>query len=395
MSLFNRYNIAYWINQDLEDQKMIFIGGPRQVGKTTLAQQIAEQFKYEVDYLNWDFLYDRIRIDKAVFQTGAELLIFDELHKYSSWKNYIKGVYDKYKNIYKIIVTGSARLNVYRRGGDSLMGRYHYITLHPLSLNEILNNPHKQKIGTELRFPKTDRNSSELTQQLLEFGGFPEPFFKKSQRYLKRWHNQRVERLINEDIRDVSLIRDLSSLQLLTQIIPSRVASLLSINSLREDLRINYNTLASYIEILERFYFIYRIYPLKNTLTKSLKKEPKVYLWDWSSLNNPGQRLENFVASQLHKYVSFLKEIHGENVTLNFWRDFDNREVDFVITVNDIIWLAIEVKSSDTKASNHLKYFRNKFDVKQTLQVVNIENIDVVEDGIRIISLDKFLLGLT
>ena len=207
---------------------MVFLGGPRQVGKTTTVKELVSK-EYISSYYLWDKIKHRRSAIQGEWPPDAELIILDEFHKHSKWKTWIKGEYDTYKTKYKFVLTGSARLNIYRRGGDSLQGRYHYYTLHPFSIAEILNTypcfePHKEPI-----FQKPINISG--FNMLYEFGGFPEPMIKQDKRFLRRWHNERTERFFKEDIRELTAIKDFGNLLLLSDLLPERVGSILSINS--------------------------------------------------------------------------------------------------------------------------------------------------------------------
>ncbi|MBI4653140.1 ATP-binding protein [Candidatus Kuenenbacteria bacterium] len=388
----NRYLYPSIIT-DLKN-KMVFIGGPRQVGKTTLAQLVGKNNYEKYTYLNWDNREDRKIILQGKFEAESTLIIFDEIHKYKQWKNYIKGEFDKYKKIFHILVTGSARLDLYRKGGDSLIGRYYYYRLHPFSLAEVLQIKPDLKIFKELIFKKTKKNITKIFTDLLFFGGFPEPFIAKNDKILRRFHNERLDRLVKEDIRDIEQVRDLSALQILTDILPDKVGSLLSLNALREDLQVAHKTISLWVNILEKFYYHFRIYPFLTKTIKSLRKEPKMYLWDWSQIKNKGNRLENMIASHLLKMSHFLYDTKGYKVELYFLRDLEGREVDFLVTVDKKPWMAIEVKSSDEQASKYLKYFVKKLNIPFAYQVVQQSKIDFYQNNIRIISADKFLSGL-
>lgn len=381
------------IEQDLK-HKMVFIGGPRQVGKTTIARLVGQDNYSTFSYLNWDNAEDRQKILSARFDPKATLLIFDEIHKYRKWKNYIKGQFDKYRERFSILVTGSARLDLYQKGGDSLMGRYFYYRLHPFSVAEVLSSqlPDIEPF-TELQFP--EQNKSKITlQTLLLFGGFPEPLFSKNLETLRRWHNQRMERLVKEDIRDIEHIRDLSALQILVELLPNRVGSALSLNALREDLEVAFGTIKLWMDILERFYYHFRIYPFSTSVIKSLRKEAKLYLWDWSQIQNNGAKLENLVASHLLKLCHYLYDAKGYKAELFYLRDIEKREVDFLVAVNKKPWLAIEVKSSDQTISPSLRYFGKKLAIPFQYQLVNTADVDFIQDNIRVMSVDKFLSGL-
>ncbi|MFA4916365.1 MAG: ATP-binding protein [Syntrophales bacterium] len=374
---------------------MVFIGGARQVGKTSLAMYIAENHFRSYDYLNWDVRDDRKNIMQSQFKGDAEIVLFDEIHKYKGWKNYLKGQFDKHQGDFKFLVTGSARLDVYRRGGDSLMGRYFYYRLHPFSLAEFLE---KQNLFTpfkEINFVEVAAEAKDALKMLIKFGGFPEPLLKQSERSLRRWHNQRLELLVKEDIRDLENIRDLSALQILVDLLPHRAGSLLSLNSLREDLSVAHKTVSNWVDILERFYYHFRIYPFSHKNIKSLKKEPKLYLWDWSEItDNEGAKLENIVACHLLKLCHYLNDVDGYKTELRFLRDVDGREVDFIVTEGGNPWFAVEVKSSGKDISKSLAYFGNRLDIPFLYQVVDERDIDMRKDKIRVLSLEKFLFSL-
>ncbi len=391
--MFKTRYLEKYILDDLK-QKMVFIGGPRQVGKTTLAKHAGSNIYKTRTYLNWDDAVDRDLVLHGRFPSDTDLIIFDEIHKYRLWKNLVKGIYDTRKELFKIIVTGSARLDVYRRGGDSMQGRYHYHRLHPFSLRESLGKEWAVEPFQELPF-LPDENLDKNFSSLFEFGGFPEPFLAKDKQVLRRFHNERLDRLVRGDIRDMENIQDLSSLQVLADLLPYKVGSLLSLASLQTDLSVAYKTIARWVETLEKFYYHYRIYPYKNKAVKSLKKQPKMYMWDWSQVKDEPARLENMVASHLLKTAHLLNDFFGYKAELHFLHDIDGREVDFLLTVANKPWLAVEVKQSERGISPHLKYFSKKFEIPFLYQVVlNADGVDYTQDGVRIMGLKKFLSGL-
>lgn len=394
----------YLENNILKDlsEKMVFISGPRQVGKTTLAKSIGNNyFSNEFSYLNWDNREDRKSILSSTYRADKKLVIFDELHKYKKWKNHLKGEYDKYRESFKIIVTGSARLDIYRKGGDSLLGRYHSYRLHPLTLPELLKTTTKLKpfvrrtpVGEKLSFAKTDKNTVGLLNDLFVFGGFPEVFLKKNERFLRRWHNERVDRLIKEDIRDIETLKDISSIQILVDILPNKAGSVFSLNSLREDLGVTHKTVSLWVDILEKFYYHFRIYPFQSKKIQSLRKEPKIYLWDWSELKNEGARFENLIASHLLKFCHYLHDYEGYKIELCYLRDKEKREVDFLVTVDNKPWFCAEVKSSFSGIPVNLRYFKNKLQIPFSYMVIKDDGHDHIKDNIRIISANKFLTAL-
>lgn len=375
--------------------KMAFISGPRQVGKTTLAAHIGKAFFTNAyEYLNWDNRDDRKLIMESGLPAGKKLVIFDEIHKYRHWKNYLKGEYDKHKEQCAIIVTGSARLDIYKKGGDSLLGRYRSYRLHPLSLAEVSGSHTIPDIFKELRFAENISARKELFIALLRFGGFPEVFCKQSDKNVRLWHNERIDRLIKEDIRDIEQVRDISLLQVLAELLSTKIGSLFSMNSLREDLGVTHKTIAFWVDVFERFYYHFRIYPFQSSLIKSLRKEPKLFLWDWSEVKDEGARLENMIASSLAKLCDFLYDTQGYKAKLNYIRDKEQREVDFLVSVDNKPWFCVEVKSSLKEVSAPLNYFGDKLKIPFRYQVVKESGVDIFKGKARIISADTFLSGL-
>lgn len=388
--LKERY-LTQFILDDLKD-KMVFVGGPRQVGKTTLCRDfVAAQFKNPA-YFNWDNRTDRKAISAATWPGDADLLIFDEIHKYRPWKGFIKGEYDKHKETFKFLVTGSARLDIYRRSGDSLQGRYHYYRLHPFTLAEMTHNSEIPPVLSEL--PLNRDFHRDVLESLDKFGGFPEPFTKQSVRQLRRWHNEKIERMFREDIQDIEAIRDIGNMKLLSDILPEKVGSRLSLNAIREDLEVSHRAVTHWMDILEAFYYHFRIYPYSAKKIRSLKKEPKLYLWDWSEVEDEANRFENLMASHLLKFVHFLTDHEGYRAELSYLRDVDKREVDFLVTIDGRPWFAVEVKLNDTVLSPNLLYFRDRLSIPYIYQVVKKDKVHLLEKGGRIVSAGRFLAGL-
>lgn len=391
ITIKSRY-LENFIYSDLIDEKMVFVGGPRQVGKTTLATELLTKRLSPSTYLNWDNREDRKRISASQWPADAKLLVLDELHKYKKWKTFIKGEYDKLKHIYKFILTGSARMDTFRRGGDSLQGRYHYYRLHPFTLAEM--NGHCTDVKPFHDFSFDNSPDSSRLDQLEKFGGFPEPLLKADERFIRRWHNEKIERMFREDIQEMAIINDLSNMKLLADLLPNRVGSLLSTNALREDLEVSFKAAKRWLDLLESFYYLFRIYPFSTNAIRSLKKEPKMYLWDWSEVTNESARFENLIASHLLKLTQYLYDAEGYRTELQFLRDLDKQEVDFCVTVDKKPWFAVEVKLQDTTPSKTLIRFKEKLEIPFCFQVIKNSGIDILSNGIRVISADKFLMGL-
>ena len=364
--------LAEQVRKDLR-RKMVFVGGPRQVGKTTLALEVAGDRK---GYLNWDIPEHRERILKRELP-DAPLLVFDEIHKYHSWRNYLKGLYDARGGKTRILVTGSARLDLYRFGGDSLQGRYHYLHLHPLSLAE------------------TSRGGAGNLPALLSRGGFPEPFLSRSGIEAKRWSREYRTRLIREDLVSLERIQDLGNLELLVLRLPELVGSPLSINALREDLGVSHATVVHWIAALERLYAIFRLPPFGAPRLRAVRKEQKHYQFDWSLVPGEAQRFENLVASHLLKWVHFETDARGRDLELRYFRDVEGREVDFVVTEDRRPILLVEAKWSDAPADRTIRYLKRRFPSAKAFQIAATGRKDAMTpEGVHLMPAAEFLRGL-
>ena len=381
-----------WLREDLAG-KMLFVAGPRQVGRTTLARRIMASSKTSL-YLNWDNRGDRAEIRAARWPGGNALVVLDEIHKWRSWKGWLKGEFDRHRDRLRFLVTGSARLDVYRRGGDSLQGRYHHYRLHPFTLAEAAGTTARSlpEPGSELQVP--GRGSRETLDALMQFGGFPEPLLSASTRTLRRWHKERFERFFREDVRDLESVRDLASLQLLADLLPERVSSALSLNALRENLEVSHRALTHWIEIFERLYYLFRIRPYTSLRARSLQKMPKAYLWESTLVQTPAARFENLIALHLLKLCHFLHDREGFAVELCYLRDRTGREVDFLVTVDRRPWIAVEAKLSATRIEPSLTYFRDRLRIPWVYQVVLEGKRDFVQHGIRCVPARQFLAAM-
>jgi len=294
----------------------------------------------------------------------------------------------------RFLVTGSARLDVYRRGGDSLQGRYHHYRLHPLSVAELHGPGHQAQLAPGDELVLEQPASADVLEQLLRFGGFPEPFLAANARSLRRWQHQRLERFFREDIRDLEIVRDLASMQLLADMLAERVASPLSLNSLREDLEVSHKTVTKWLEIFERLYHVFRLTPFTSRTFRGLKKAPKVYLWDWSLVSDPGAKFENLVAAHLLKFCHLLADRDGWNTSLHYLRDSSGREVDFLVCHRNQPWFMVETKLNQTSIDGSLRYFAKRLQVTQAYQVVLGAERDFISGGIRCLPARRFLAAL-
>jgi hypothetical protein len=374
-------------------QKMVFLAGPRQVGKTTLARRVLAA-QGSGAYLNWDNREDRREIRQARWPAGEALLVLDELHKWREWKSWIKGEFDKHRDHLRFLVTGSARMDVYRKGGDSLQGRYHHYRLHPFTYAEMAGQGTLAAMKPFAPLPIPERGEKGTVRVLMAYGGFPEPCLAQSQRTLRRWQKERLERFFREDVRDLESVRDIGSMQLLADLVPGTVGAPLSLNALREDLEVSHRAVHLWMDILERLYFIFRVPPFASKPINSLKKMTKTYLWDPTLVIDTGARYENMIALHLLKYCHLLQDREGYKAELFHLRDRAGHEVDFLVCVDRNPWFAAEAKAGQTSSSPHLAYFRDRLKIPYSFHVVLESEKDYLKDGIRSLPAWKFLGAL-
>jgi predicted AAA+ superfamily ATPase len=354
-------------------RKMVFLGGPRQVGKTYLAKKILG--RSQSGYLSWDVPAQRQSILRRELP-ASRLVVFDELHKFRGWRNYLKGVFDEFHPRTRILVTGSARLDLYRFGGDSLQGRYYFVRLHPFSLAEL-------------------GGSAKDFAALLELGGFPEPLLGGSAARARRWSIEYRERLVREDVSAVENIQNLGALELLILRLPELVGSPLSINALREDLQLNHQTVSRWLDVLERMYAIFRVAPFGAPKIRAVKKERKHYHVDWSLVRDESSRFENMVASHLLKWVDFQRDTEGRLLELRYFRDVDGREVDFVVVEGRRPVMMVECKLRDQDPAPALRYLSQRFPSVPAYQVSAFGTKDVeVSRAIRLMPARRLLAEL-
>ena len=344
--------LATPVRDDLQ-RKMVFLGGPRQVGKTTLPLGLlGATIRRHPGYLNWDDARVRPGLLRGNLPSGQELVVLDEIHKFPRWRNLVKGFYDTEGDRVSILVTGSARLDHDRKGGDSLQGRYHYYRLHPFSLGELGGDGAEKDL-----------------EALMRFGGFPEPLLAGNVRTWRRWRRERLSRVVYEDLRDLENVREVALVELLGEALPDRVGSPLSIRSLSEDLQVAHQTVARWLTMLEKLYVCFRIPAFGAPRIRAVKKETKLYLWDWSQVPGQGERFENLVACHLLKYCHHQEDTEGYRMELRFIRDTGRREVDFIVLRDGEPLFGVECKSGEKAPSPAIIYFRARTGIEDIYQV--------------------------
>lgn len=348
--------------------KMVFLSGPRQVGKTVLAKSFKNHWQ-NFTYLNYDSDADRRIILRQEWDRKSDIVILDEVHKLKKWKTILKGIYDTEGIPPRLLVTGSARLDVYRRGGDSLAGRYFLHRLYPFSVRELRGSGSPQQI----------------LQNLNRFGGFPEPYLGQSERSAARWRKQHLERIIRIDVQDLEPVKDIQTLILLIDLLRERVGKTTSYASLAGDLEISPHTVKRWVRTLENMYILFAVTPYHKNIGRAILKEPKIYFYDSGAvIGDEGAKLENTVAVCLRKHLHYLEDTEGKETRLHYVRDKEKREVDFLTVIDGKIQQLMEVKLSDPNLSPHLLYYHQRLKPKNSVQLVmhlqknrSVQNIQI------------------
>lgn len=368
MSKFKQRQIEEIICKDL-DKKMVLLAGPRQCGKTTLAKDIAKKLAISSSYYSWDIDEHRMDLLKNRLDLSSRLWVLDELHKYARWRNWLKGKFDQYSPEHSFLVTGSAKLDAYSRGGDSLQGRYFFHRLHPFTLAELAGNKPKSLEET-FKFENTvPKSISSHLIDLMTLGGFPEPLFSGAEQEASRWRLSYGARLIKEEVRTLERIIDLDKMELLLDRLPETVGSVLSINSLREDMEVAFETIRNWILIFEKLYAVFRLPPFGPPRIKAVKKEQKLYFWDWAKVEDESHRFENLVALHLLRFIHWQADVVGEKWELRYFRDTVGHEVDFILLRKGKPWAAIEVKTSEQNLDSNLKYLLERVRFPHAFQI--------------------------
>ena len=353
-------------------RQMVFVSGPRQVGKTTTCRNHADS------YANWDNIDDREQIlagpAKLVERLALNRLtkttpvtLFDELHKYPRWKQFLKGFFDTYADQARIIVTGSSRLDTYRRVGDSLMGRYFLYHMHPFSVAETLHQdlPDLKRIVREPKKPKPAEFAA-----LWIHGGYPEPFLKRDKRFSLRWQELRTQQLLREDVRDLTQIQQVDQLAMLVKFLSVRSARQIIYSKLAGDVQTSIDTIRRWIETLSSLHHGFLIKPWFKNVSRSLRKEPKWFLRDWAGIEDEGAKAETFVGCHLLKAVEGWNDMGLGKFQLAYLRDKEQREVDFVVIRDGKPWFLTEVKYREESMGGELASFQEQLKAPFAFQAI-------------------------
>jgi uncharacterized protein len=369
--------------------KFLLLSGPRQVGKTTLAQEWLNA--RQGLYLNWDAPEDREEILNRGYVERATggAVVLDEIHKYARWKSYLKGLYDTAHERLRVVVTGSARLDLYQKGGDSLLGRHEALRLHPLSIGELKHGQAIKPPHDWIAVEAADAEEQEWNA-LANLSGFPEPFFRSEPEFYRRWAVRRRSLLATEDVRDLTQIRQLSLFEHLAILLPSKIGSPLSLNNLAQTLQVAPATVASWVDTLDRLYYSFRLTPWNKSIARAVRKEAKLYLWDWAQVQDDAARFENMVASHLLKSVHLWNDLgHGE-YSLHYLRNRDGQEIDFLVAERNRPQVVIECKATDVSVS-FSKPLLAQLPGIPAVQLVNAKGIDHRHRQMRVVSAWNYL----
>jgi hypothetical protein len=351
-------------------RQMAFVSGPRQVGKTWVCRALGEA------YFNWDNSDDRrtlLRGPAALAETlGLDRLrsqppvvVLDEVHKFAKWKTLLKGFFDSYGDRARLLVTGSSRLDIFRRGGDSLMGRYLLYRMHPWSVGECL----RTELPASEIHPPAEAAAADW-EALWEHGGFPEPFLRREARFTRRWRSLRQAQFSREDLREVASFRDLGTIETLIELLAERSALQLIYSNLASQIQVTVETVKRWIDLLARMHYGFLVRPWFANVAKALRKEPKWFLRDWSGTAEEGARAETFVACHLLKAVETWTDLGFGDFELRYLRDKMKREVDFLVVKERKPWFLVEVKLADTALSPSLAHFQKQIGAPHAFQAV-------------------------
>jgi uncharacterized protein len=356
-------------------RKIALISGPRQSGKTTLTKMLDASF----EYINYDIEEDRKTIKNKSWDRKKNLIILDEIHKMPKWKQWLKGVFDTEGTRPQIVVTGSARLDAYKKVGDSMAGRYFHYRLHPLDVRELV----------ALKF---DLNPNAIVDRLMVVGGFPEPFLEGTQSFYNLWKKSHLDIILRQDLIDLEVVKNIKQIEILIELLKTKVGSPISYTSLAEDLQVSDKTIKRWLEVLENMYVIFKLTPFSKNIARATLKQPKYYFYDVARVPDEAARLENLVAASLYKEVQFRQDCLGEIWDLHFISKKGSGEVDFLITQESIPKKMIEVKLSDDNPSKNFKLFANDLPVVEKIQLVkNLNREKTFPDGLEIRSVGPWL----
>jgi len=363
-----------------QEKSMVFMVGPRQAGKTTLAQIISKSFTNSL-YFNWDIHDHRTKFyansdffeDVTRKDDSKPLIILDEIHKFKDWKNYLKGTYDKFHDRYLFLVSGSGRLDVYP-----------LFRLLPFTIAELggINLDIEAFLKNPLGIQIVKREElKEKWNRLSELSGFPKPYLVNKKASYRRWSNTYSNQLIREDIRDLTAVKSVKEMEILYHLLPSKVGSPLSIPSLASDLRVTYNSIRNWLSVFEMFFLVFSVYPWTKKISRAIQKERKVYLWDSPRIEDESRRFENMVAAELWRAVTQWNDLGYGTFSLHFIKNKEKQEVDFLLANGGKPFLLVEAKISDEQPSPALRKFQTALNIPAVQLLMEHEGYKSISNG--------------
>lgn len=369
----NRRSVEPFIKEFI-DEKLILLTGPRQVGKTYLSQHLDKKFQY----FNFDALESRREMLEKSWLRDGNLLVFDEIHKMRRWKQWLKGIYDLEKGKNKILVTGSARMDTYKKAGDSLAGRHYAVRLLPFSLRE-LQSPHPR----------------ETFEDMLRLGSFAEPFLSGSERKAALWRKSHLDIILRQDLMTQEAVRDVISIETLVELLSYRVGHGISYKNLADELSTSPQTIKRWIQLLESYFIIFTVHPYVKSVAEAVKKEPRIFFYDVGRVKaDEGFKIENLVALHLLKRNWFLEDTQGAKTRLCYIRDKKKHEVDFAIECDGRLTHLLEIKKSEDSFNQSLSYFAQRLKPEKSLHLVLDLKREKDFEHYQVRDLSKFLSNL-
>ena len=356
-------------------RKILLISGPRQCGKTTLAQMISKDH----DYINFDNAKERLMLEKQSWDRKKKYIIFDELHKKYKWKSWLKGVFDSEGIPPGLVVTGSAKLDIYKKAGDSMAGRFFSFRLYPFTVKELCQNTTK---------------AHDIMERLFTYSGFPEPYLEKSKTFYQLWEKTHIDTVIKQDLLSLESPKNITKIETLIELLKESVGSPISCFRLAEKLEgCSPKTVSSWLEWLERLYVVFRVNPYSKNISRSLKKMPKYYFYNWALVKkDKGLKFENFIACSLLKENHFREDVKGEKRGLYYLKNKNKQEIDFLLTKNNKPTVLIEAKYSDENPHPHFKVFSKFVNKAGKIQLVkDLKKEKTFKDGLEIRQASKWL----
>lgn len=359
-----------------KNRKIVLLYGARQVGKTTVLERLADQFrraKKTVFYLNCDVDEDFQRVNTTSLTLltrltkGTDYLFIDEAQRIDNPGLTLKIIHDQITTI-KVLATGSSSLDLKNKLSDPLTGRFLDFTLYPFSLGEILSD------GAQ--------HASYFVPDVMNFGFYPEVYLDNSPANKAVLLGKIIESYLLKDILAFQKVRQPELLKNLTRALAYQIGSEVNENELSNRLKIDRKTVVNYLDLLEKTFVIVRVYPFSKNPRREIGRNYKIYFVDLGLRNaligdfnvpeirqDIGRLWENFlVIERLKKYANI-----GNRINFNFWRSYGGAEVDYLERQSDKPEMsAFEFKYSGNHTSRGAGSFQKEYRIK--VQLVNQDN---------------------